>query len=143
MSPQSSNQAATDTSTSSGNSESSSDLLEEVRGLERELRAIVHEYARLAALETRRAGESVVKITAMGSLVAVLVCTAWLSVAGWAGIVLVENNVLNPGSALLLIAAANVLMALIVVAAIRRESRHLLMSATVDFLKPADRGKEG
>lgn len=79
----------------------------------------------------------------MGSLVAVLVCTAWLSAAGWGGIVLVENNVLNPGSALLAIAVANVLIALVVIAVIRRESRHLLMSATVDFLKPADRGKGG
>lgn len=143
MSPQSSNQAVHDTSTSSGDSECSPDLAEEVRGLERELRAVVHDYVRLAALETRRAGESLVRITAMGSLVAVLVCTAWLSAAGWAGIVLVENNVLNPGSALLFIAAANVLIALVVIAAIRRESRHLLMSATVHFLKPTDRGKGG
>lgn len=141
MSSQSSNQAVHDTSTSSGDSRCSPDLAEEVRGLERELRAVVYDYVRLAALETRRAGESLVRITAMGSLVAVLVCTAWLAVAGWAGIVLVENNILNPGSTLLLIAAANVLIALAVVAAIRRQSRHLLMSATVDFLRPADRGK--
>lgn len=143
MSSQSSNQAAHDTSTSSGDSESSPDLAEEVRGLERELRAVVHDYVRLAALEARRAGESLVRITALGSLVAVLVFSAWLSVAGWAGVLLVENNVLNGGSALLLIAAANILIALVVIAAIRRESRHLLMSATVHFLKPADRGKGG
>lgn len=143
MSSKSSNEAVYDTSTSSEDAECSPDLAEEVRGLGYELRGVVHDYARLAALETRRAGESLVRITAMGSLVAVLVCTAWLSAAGWAGIVLVENNVLNPGSALLSIAVANVLIALVVIAVIRRESRHLLMSATVHFLKPADRGEGG
>jgi uncharacterized membrane protein YqjE len=143
MPSQASNQAAHDTNTSSEDTERSPDLAEEVRGLERELRAIVHDYVRLAALETRRAGESLVKIVAMGSVVAVMVCTAWLLAAGWAGIVLVENNVLNRGGALLAIAAANVLIALVVIVAIRRESRHLLMSATVHFLKPTDRGKEG
>ncbi len=143
MAPQSSNQAVQDTNTSSEDTEHSPDLAEEVRGLGHELRGVVHDYARLAALETRRAGESLVKITAMGSLVAVLVCTAWLSVAGWVGIVLVENNVLNPGGALLSIAVANVLIAVVVIVVIRRESRHLLMSATVHFLKPADREEDG
>lgn len=143
MPSQSSNQATTDTNTSSGDSGCSPGLAKEVRGLERELRAVVHDYVRLAALEARRAGESLVRITAMGSLVAVLVCTAWLSTAGWAGIVLVENNILNPSSALLSIAATNVLIALVVIAAIRRESRHLLMSATVHFLKPTDGRKRG
>jgi hypothetical protein len=142
MSSRSSNQAVHATSTSSGVSECRPDLAEEFRGLERELRSVVHDYACLAALETRRAGESLVKITAMGFLVAVLVCSAWLSAAGWAGIVLVENNVLSRGGALLFIAAANVLIALVVIVLIRRESRHLLMSATVHFLKPTDRGEK-
>lgn len=139
MSTQSSKQAGTDTSTSPGDSGSGSDLFKEARGLERELRAVAHDYVRLAALETRRAGESLVIITALGSLVAVLAFSAWLALAGWAGVVLVDNNILSGGSALLLIAAANVLIALAVIAAIRRRSRDLLMSATVNFFKPADR----
>lgn len=143
MSSQSSNQAVHESSTSPADSESGPDLVEEVRGLERELRAVVHDYVRLAALEARRAGESLVRITAMGSLVAVLFFSAWLSIAGWVGILLVENDILSRGSALLCIAVANVAIALVVIAVMRRESRHLLMSATVHFLKPTDRGKEG
>lgn len=142
MSTQTSNQAPADTSTSSDDSESGPDLLEEVSGLERELRAVAHDYIRLAALETRRAGESLVIITAMGSLVALLVFSAWLSLAGWVGVMLVDNNILSGGSALLLTAAANVLIALAVISEIRRRSRDLLMSATVNFFKPADPEQE-
>lgn len=138
----SSNQAIAGESTAPENSTSSPDLLKEVSGLERELRAVAHDYMRLAGLETRRAGESLVIITALGSLVAVLVTSAWLSLAGWAGTMLVNHNILSAGSVLLLTAAINVLIALIVIAIIRRRSRDLLMSATVNFFKPADPEQE-
>lgn len=137
-----SNQAIADESTAPDKSTSSPDLLKEVSGLEQELRAVAHDYIRLAGLETRRAGESLVVITALGSLVAVLVISAWLSLAGWAGTVLVENNILSAGSVLLLIAVINVLIALVVIAVIRHRSRDLLMSATVNFFKPADPEQE-
>ena len=142
MSSRSSTQSLHATRSSPADSGSRPDLVEQLRGLERELRAIVHDVVHLAALETRRAGESLVRITAMGFLVALLVCSAWLSVAGWAGILLVENNVLSRDGAMLCVAAVNALVALFVIALIRRESRNLLMAATVHFLKPADRGKE-
>lgn len=137
-----SNQAIADESAAPDKSTSSPDLLMEVSGLERELQAVAHDYIRLAGLETRRAGESLVVITALGSLVAVLVISAWLSLAGWAGTVLVENNILSAGSVLLLTAVINVLIALVVIAVIRHRSRDLLMSATVNFFKPADPEQE-
>lgn len=138
----SSNQAIADESTAPETSKSHPDLLKEVSGLERELLAVAHDYIRLAGLETRRAGESLVIITALGSLVAVLVISAWLSLAGWAGTVLVNHNILSAGSVLLLTAVINILIALVVIAVIRHRSRDLLMSATVNFFKPADPEQE-
>lgn len=121
---------------SSDNSGNSPGLLEEVWLLGHELRAAAHSQVRLAALETRQAGESLVSIIAMGLVAAGLVFSAWLALVGAVLMALVESGLMTTSTALLLAMSANVLIALILIAAIRRKSRRLLLPATVDSLAP-------
>lgn len=128
--------ASRDPPASSDNPGNSPGLLEEVWLLGRELRAAAHSQVRLAALETRQAGESLVSIIAMGMVAAALIFSAWLALAGAMMMVLVESGLMATSTALLLAMAANVLIAVILIAAIRRKSRRLLLSATVNSLAP-------
>lgn len=102
-----------------------------------ELRATAHSHVRLAALETRQAGESLVSIIAMGLIAAGLVLSTWLALVAAMMLLLVERGLMSTSSASLLAMAANMLVALILISAIRRKSRHLLFSATVNSLAPA------
>lgn len=112
-------------------------LLEAARLLERELRSVVHDHLFLAALETRQAGESLVRIIAMGVITACLLVTAWLALVSTIVIVLVQHSLATAGSALMLVFAVHCLFAMLLVAAIRRRSRNLLFPATISRLKPA------
>jgi hypothetical protein len=128
--------ASRDPPASSDSPRISPGLLEEVWLLGRELRAAAHSQVRLAALETRQAGESLVSIIAMGLIAGGLVFSAWLALVGAVMMALVERGLMTTSIALLLAMAANVLIALILIAAIRRKSRRLLLSATVNSLAP-------
>lgn len=114
-------------------------LLEEVCLLGRELRATAHSRVRLAALETRQAGESLVSIIATGLIAAGLVFSAWLALVGVVMMALVERGQITIPAALLLAMSVNVLIAVILIAVIRRKSRRLLYSATVNSLAPPPR----
>ncbi len=112
-------------------------LVATVRSLERELRGIVHDHLLLAALETRQAGESLVRIIAMGLITACLLSTAWLALVSAGVIVLVQHSLMTPSSALMLVFAVHCLLAMLLVTAIRRRSRSLLFPATISRLDPA------
>lgn len=112
-------------------------LLETVRLLGRELREAVHDHLFLAALETRQAGESLVRIIAMGLFTACLLLTAWLALVGAVVMMMVQYSLLTAGSALMLVFAVHCLFAMLLVAAIRRRSRCLLFPETISRLEPA------
>ena len=112
-------------------------LLEVARLLERELRGIVHDHLVLAALETRQAGESLVRIIVMGLVTACLLSTAWLALIGAVVIVLVQFTLLTASIALLLVFAVHCLVAMLLVVAIRKRSKSLLFPATISRLEPA------
>jgi uncharacterized membrane protein YqjE len=112
-------------------------LLEVGRLLQREIREIVHDHLVLAALETRQAGESLVSILVMSLITACLLSTAWLALVCAAVILLVQYTFLTPVSALVLVFAVHGLMAMLLVAAIRKRSKNLLFPATISRLKPA------
>jgi hypothetical protein len=111
-------------------------LLDEVYLLGREIGAAAHSQMRLAALETRQAGESLVLIVAMGVIAAALVFSTWLALVGAVMMALVERGLMTTSSASLLAMLANVLLVVILIAAIRRKSRRLLLSATVNSFAP-------
>ena len=115
-------------------------LLEVARLLERELRGIVHDHLVLAALETRQAGESLVRIIAMGLITACLLSTAWLALVSAVVIVLVQHTLLTASIALMLVFAVHGLVAMLLIAAIRKRSRSLLFPATISRLEPAPFG---
>jgi uncharacterized membrane protein YqjE len=120
-------------------------LLDEFVLLGRELRATAHSQLRLAALETRQAGESLITIIAMGLIAAGLIFSTWLALVAAVMLALVERGLMTASAASLLAMAANMLVALVLIAVIRRRSRHLLLSATVNSLAPppSDNSKAG
>lgn len=137
MSPYVSNQSGYDASSSSKESGQKPGLLEEARLLEQELRGVLYDHLSLAALETRKAGESLVRIIAMGLITACLLLSAWLALVGAVVIVLVQHSLVTAGSALMLVFALHCLLAMLLVAGIRKRSRSLMFPATISRLDPA------
>lgn len=97
---------------------------------------MLHDHLLLAALETRQAGESLVRIIVMALIAAGLLLSAWLALAGAAVVVLVQRALLTPGSALVLVFVVHCLLAMVLVGAIRKSSKHLLFPASVSRLEP-------
>jgi hypothetical protein len=110
---------------------------QEAQGLWRELRGLAHDHLQLAALETQRAGESLVTMIAAGVLVAGLLLSAWLGLMGAAVLALTRRGIMASGSALLLAVAVNMLVALVLCGVIRRRSHHLRFPANTRSLQPA------
>jgi uncharacterized membrane protein YqjE len=89
---------------------------------------------RLAALETRRAGESLVTMIVAGVMVAALLSSAWLGLMAASVLELIEYGV-RTNSAIVLAVAFNLLLALILYGVIRRKSRYLQFPATLRSLQ--------
>ncbi|MDD5323115.1 MAG: phage holin family protein [Methylococcales bacterium] len=118
---------------------SNSGVLEDAQSLWLELRGLTHDRFRLAALETQRAGKSLVAMIVAGLMVAVLLSGAWLGLMAAAVLWLVDNGVVA-SSAILLAVAFNLLLALILCRVIRRKSRYLQFPATLRSLQPRPPG---
>ena len=114
----------------------SSNALEDVQSLWHELRGLIYEHLRLAALETRRAGESLVTMLIAGVMVAVLLIGAWLGIMVAVVLMLIEQGMVA-STAILLAVAANLLIALLLCGVIRRKSHYLQFPALLSSLKPA------
>ena len=112
-----------------------SGVLEDTQLLWHGLLGLAHDRFRLAALETQRAGESLVGMVVAGVMVGVLLSCAWLGLVAAAVLWLVGNGMVA-SSALLLAVAFNVLLALILLGVIRRKSRYLQFPATLRSLQP-------
>jgi hypothetical protein len=123
-----------------GDPVSSSGVLEDAQSLLHELHGLTHDRFRLAALETQRAGESLVDMIVAGVMVAVLLIGAWLGLMAAAVLGLVENGMVA-GSAILLAVAFNLLLALILLRVIRRKSRYLQFPATLRSLQTMPSGR--
>ena len=118
-----------------GDPVSGSDIMEDVQSLWRELLGLTHDRFRLAALETRRAGESLIVMIVSAVMVAVLLISAWLGLMVAAVFGLVENGI-GVSSAILLAVDFNLLLALILFGVIRRKSCYLQFPATLRSLQP-------
>lgn len=108
----------------------SSGWLDDVQRIWQELSGLARDQLRLAALETRLAGISLVTMIAAGVIVAVLLVSAWLGLIA-AVILLLVGTGLTIGVALALGVAANLLLALLLANMIRIKSENLLWSATL------------
>jgi hypothetical protein len=112
-------------------------LLKETEQLWDELHGLAHDHLQLAALETQRAGESLVTMIAAGVVVAGLLLGAWLGLLGAAVLALTSRGVMTTDSALLLAVAVNLLLALLLGGVIRRRSHDLRFPANTGSLRPA------
>lgn len=108
---------------------SGSGVLEDAQSLWHELRGLAHDRFRLAALETQRAGESLVAMIVAGVMVAVLLSCAWMGLVAAAVLELIENGVVA-SSAILFAVVFNLLLTLILCGVIRRKSRYLQFPST-------------
>jgi len=102
-----------------------------------ELRGLAHDHLQLAALETQRAGESLVTMIAAGMIVAGLLLSAWLGLIGAAVLALISRGIMASDSAVLLAVAANLGGALVLCGVIRRRSHHLRFPTNTHSLQPA------
>jgi len=123
-------------STSTGTSDQRPGVLQDVRTLARELRGLFHDQVGLAALETRQAGESLVWMVILGVMVGGLLLSAWLGLLAAIILTLIDHGVTSPSVALPLAVGANLLLAVILGWAIRRQLPHLQFPATVRSLTP-------
>ncbi|MFU8789219.1 MAG: phage holin family protein [Methylobacter sp.] len=112
-----------------------SKVLQDARLLWHELRGLVYEHLRLAALETRRAGESLATMLIAGIMVALLLIGAWLGLVAAAVLMLIEQGIMA-STALLLAVAANLFIALLLCGVIRRKSHYLQFPALLGSLQP-------
>jgi uncharacterized membrane protein YqjE len=101
------------------------------------LRGLAHDRLELAALETQRAGESLVTMITAGMIVAGLLLSAWMGLMGVAVLALTRSGVMESDSALLLAVAVDLLVALLLCGVIRRRSHHLRFPANTGSLQPA------
>jgi len=135
MAPNAVNDEAPGPTATRGEPVKGSGVLEDAQSLWQELRELSHDRFRLAALETQRAGDSLVSMLIAGAMVAVLLIGAWLGLLAAAVLWLVEHGVVA-SSAILLAVGCNLLLSLILCAVIRRKSRYLQFPATLRSLRP-------
>jgi hypothetical protein len=114
------------------------DLLEDIRLLWFDLRGLTHDHLRLAALEARRAGNSLAGMVVASVIMAVLLIGVWVGLMAAAALALIRSNIVGDIEAILLIAAVNLTAALLLFWFVRRKSRYLLFPETVHSF----RGKE-
>ena len=112
-----------------------SGVLEDMLSLWDELQGLGHDHFRLAALETRRAGQSLVTMLATSVLMVLLLNSAWLGLLAGGVVWLLENGI-KASSALMLTVALNLLLLLICIRVIRRHSRYLQFPALSNGLNP-------
>lgn len=112
-----------------------SGVMEYAQSLWQELRELGHDRFQLAALETQRAGDSLVAMIMAGVMVAILLIGAWLGLEAAAVLWLIEHGVVT-SSAILLAVVFNLLLSLILCRVIRRKSRYLQFPATLRSLHP-------
>ncbi|WP_260839336.1 phage holin family protein [Methylomonas koyamae] len=109
-------------------------MLADIQALWDQLYGLGQDRFRLAALETRRAGQSLVTIIVAGIMLALLLSAAWLALLA-AGVHWLAEYGLAVGTAILIAVAINLLSALVLCSLIRRQSRYLQFPALQRSLK--------
>ncbi len=100
-----------------------------------EFRELAHDHLELATLETRLSVNSLVRMAIVSVFTALVLVSAWLALVGAAVLGLISIGV-APVLAMLLVTAANLIMAYVGWLRIRRLSHWLGWTATQRALKP-------
>lgn len=109
--------------------------LDDVILLAQDLRGLLHDQLQLVACEARLAVRSLCAMLAAAVIIGLLLVTAWLGVLGAAVLSLVSFG-FAPASAMVVLAALNLLLALLAFGVVRRHSHRLGFQATLRSLKP-------
>lgn len=110
-------------------------LIDNAVALWGDLQSVAHDHLELAALEAKRAGQSLVAIVAYGVVIAILVVTAWMGIVT-AGVLWLIQLGLNASLAVLIGVVVNLAGAFGLVLLIKQASQALRFPATVRALKP-------
>lgn len=110
--------------------------MDEVRYIWRDLRLLIHDQLKLATLETKLVAESLVSMVATSVAVVLLLVTAWLGLISAAVVFMVELG-LPVSGAILIAVVFNIVIALLLGMAIRRQVSHLQWPATLRSLRPS------
>ena len=111
-------------------------VIDDIQLLWHELRALNHAHFRLAALEARAAGTSLVIMIIAGLVAAILICAAWLGLLAAAILALDKYGILTDNILSVLLAVAlNLLLVLILWRVIHNKSNYLQFPATIRNLK--------
>jgi uncharacterized membrane protein YqjE len=121
----------------SGETLSESGVFQAVQLLWNELYRLSYDHIRLAALETQRAGESLVTLIVAAIMIAFFLSGAWLGLMAVFVLGMVDSGVIA-SSAILLAVALNLLLALLLCGVIRRKRHYLQFPATLQSLHPTD-----
>lgn len=116
--------------------ENAPSVLDDARALWSELRGIGFDHLHLAALETQRAGESLVSMVMAAVMVAILLMGSWLGLMAAAVLWSIENSLVATSSAILLAVVFNLLLALIFCGVIRRKRHYLQFPSTLRSFQP-------
>lgn len=116
-------------------------LLEGAGGLIREFQGVAHDYIVLAALETKRAGMSLVIMLAAGVMMAILLVSAWLGLVTAAVFGMIAAG-MAAWLATLVAVVANLALAGALYAVIHYKRRYLAFPATVRNLRPGNQDKK-
>lgn len=118
-----------------GSHSQESSILTDAERLWSELQGLGYEHLQLAALETRRAGESLVAMLIAGIMLAVLLIGAWLGILVVATLALIAQGMIA-SQAILLAVAINLMLVLFLAGVLRRKSRFLQWPALLRSLRP-------
>jgi len=110
-------------------------LIDNAAALWTDLKGLAHDHLELAALETKRAGESLVSIVVFGIVIAILVVSAWMGLVAALVLWLISID-LHPALAVLIGVAINLVGAAALVLLIKSRAEALKFPATVRALKP-------
>lgn len=118
-------------------------LLTEIRALVDEYRKLARDHIRLAALETRQAGESAVRMVISGVLAGGIAFIGWASLISALVAFIVERGWMSVSLTLLLCGLIHFVMVVVLAFVIRKQGRGLLLSALVRELDPRLTGEVG
>lgn len=120
----------------SGHTESDTSTVEDVQSLWHELHKLNHMHFRLAALEARQAGNSLVFMMMAGLIVAVLLVVAWLGFLAAGILALSRYEIVTDHILLALLAVVlNIVLSLVFWVVIRSKGYDLQFPATIRSLK--------
>lgn len=110
-------------------------VMGEVQGLLSEFSGLVQDQVKLAALETKQAGSTLITMVALGVGAAILLFSAWLGLMGAAVLFIVERGMMMGSTALALAVGFNLILALVLIFILYRCSGRIAFPATTRSLK--------